>query len=134
MKFTDEDKKRIVELRNAGKTYTQIAVSVGRSRGSVCAFISANKDLFFKVDSLFKFPVKEKPGPHNTKIENPPKDVPPIDSRKIPFLETTNKQCKWIVDSGFWDEVDKTAVCCGNDVYKKNYCKYHYQWSVKTND
>lgn len=137
MQWTDNDKKIIVELKNKGMSYRQIGQELGRSRGSISAFITTHKYLFPTVNGLFtndKIVIREKPNPSNTRIESPPRIVPVIDSKFIPFTQTKPNQCKWICDNGFWDEPHKDSICCGLDVYKRNYCKYHYVWSTRTND
>jgi len=38
---------------------------------------------------------------------------------RVPLLETKYGQCRWIEDQD-----DK---CCGQQIFKKSYCKHHYQ-------
>ena len=148
MKWTQAQIDMLVKLRDEGKTITQCAAKLKRSRGSVSGFIGNNKSLFFSSsgfskgktikDILFK-----KPKQGETIIESPPKSVPlPERYRPVRFIDRKPNQCSFILES-FWDEPNKESFCCGNPVMnskaiegnlEKTNCEYHMNWSIEKND
>lgn len=144
MQWTKDDKERLKGLLHSGKTYTQASTIMGRSRGSIAAFVSKHK-VYFSSGSVAKsppivFPVP-KPSPDNTIIERPPREVPvPEGCKHIPFIEIEHGQCRYMM-TDFWEEPMHTSPCCGLPVHDptaktraRTHCTHHYQWSIENED
>ena len=140
MQWTNNDKDRLKKLLHSGKTYTQASKIMGRSRGSISAFVSKHK-VYFSTGQSHDPPniiKRQKPKPDNTVIEHPPRDVPaPANCQYIPFIDIEPHQCRYLM-TDFWDEPTHKSPCCGLPVHDKNsktrartHCTYHYKWSME---
>ena len=143
MKWNTQDKERLKNLLHAGKTYTQASTIMGRSRGSIAAFVSKYK-VYFSTGRSHDPPnitMRPKPTPENTVVEHPPRDVPAPDGcQYIPFIDIQPGQCRYMM-TDFWEETTHTSPCCGLPVHDKNaktragtHCTHHYQWSMENED
>lgn len=138
--WTDEDDKLLIQLWAEGKTSTQIAAEVQKSRGSVMGRV-------FRLRKLgIEFKERPRPAPKKRAWKPRPKPKPmpkvlemapvvrPIEVPKSPFMQTKEVpyeepcdimslrffSCRYIVS-------EKPTLYCNHMVHKHSYCEKHFK-------
>ena len=141
--WSEKEVTRLQQLRSEGHSTSEIAQTMGRSRGAICAKLSRVRQKGDKEVTASKVKIsatvpgdRRSPTVRKSEKRLPPTPVEqverrssPVRSRKVPLLDIGPFECRWIDPKPGQDGL---ATCCGHKVPSTPglmFCDYHRQLS-----